>query len=150
MLTVVHDAPVGDQPTLPETPTTDLDELCRMAAQQMLALALEAERRAYLESHAHLLDDNGHRLVVGNGHQPVRDVVTGAGAVEVRKPRVDDPRDGHTFVSAILPPYMRRSAKAPRCCRCCICAACPPATSPPRWPSSSAPTPGCQPPPSND
>lgn len=111
MLTVVPDAAAGEQPTLPGSTTTDLDELCRMAAQQMLAIALEAERRAYLQAHAHLLDDDGHRLVVGNGHQPPRDVVTAAGTVEVRKPRVDDRRPGETFTSAILPPYMRRSAK---------------------------------------
>jgi hypothetical protein len=30
----------------------DLDELCRLAAQDLLAVALEAERRAYLEAHA--------------------------------------------------------------------------------------------------
>ena len=111
MLTVVPDAPAGEQPTLPEVATTDLDEICRLAAQQMLAIALEAERRAYLQAHAHLIDEQGHRIVVGNGHQPPRDVVTGAGAIEVRKPRVHDPREGHTFSSAILPAYMRRSAK---------------------------------------
>lgn len=72
---------------------------------------MEAERRAYLEAHAHLTNEEGHRIVVGNGHQPARDVVTAAGTVGVAKPRVDDPRDGHQFTSAILPRYMRRSAK---------------------------------------
>lgn len=57
----------------------------RLAAQQMLAIGLEAERRAYLDAHVHLLDDRGHRLVVGSGHQPARTIVTGAGTVEVRK-----------------------------------------------------------------
>lgn len=57
MLTVVPDARCGEQPTLPDTTTTDLDEICRLAAQQMLALALEAERRAYLEAHAHLTNE---------------------------------------------------------------------------------------------
>ncbi|WP_370332562.1 IS256 family transposase [Mycolicibacterium hippocampi] len=111
MLTVVQHVPAGDQPTRSDTPTTDLDEICRLAAQQMLAVALEAERRAYLDAHAHVTDDRGHRVVVGNGHQPARDIVTGAGPIEVRKPRVHDPREGHRFASAILPAYMRKSAK---------------------------------------
>ncbi len=112
MLTVVQHAPAGDQPALtdPSTAST-LDEICRQAAQQMLAVALEAERRAYLDAHAHLTDHEGHRIVVGNGHQPARDVVTGAGPIEVRKPRVHDPREGHKFASTILPAYMRKSAK---------------------------------------
>jgi len=89
----------------------DLDELCRVAAQQMLAVALEAERRAYLAAHADVRGDDGHRLVVGNGHHRPREITTAAGRVEVTAPRVDDRRDGHRFTSAILPPYMRRSPK---------------------------------------
>ena len=30
----------------------DLDELCRLAAREMIAVALEAERRAWLDAHA--------------------------------------------------------------------------------------------------
>lgn len=44
-----------------------LDELCRLAAQEMLAVALETERRAYLDAHAAVTDERGHRVVVGNG-----------------------------------------------------------------------------------
>lgn len=37
----------------------------------MLAVALEAERRAYLDAHAEERDDDGRRLVVGKGyHRP--------------------------------------------------------------------------------
>jgi len=89
----------------------DLDELCRLAAQQMLAVALEAECRAYLDAHADVRDEHGHRRVVGNGHRQTREITTAAGRVEVTAPRVDDRRDGHQFTSAILPPYMRRSPK---------------------------------------
>ena len=58
----------------------------------------------------------GHALVVRNGHAREREVVLGAGAVEVRAPRVNDRRvdeDGQRrrFKSVILPPYMRRSPK---------------------------------------
>ena len=88
-----------------------LDELCRVAAQDMLALALLAERRAYLDDHADELDAAGRHLVVGNGYARARSVTTGAGMVEVRAPRVDDRREGERFSSAILPAYMRKSPK---------------------------------------
>ncbi|MGO9334801.1 MAG: IS256 family transposase, partial [Acidimicrobiales bacterium] len=108
MLKLVHDATataVDD----PEALTMSLDELCRMAAQDMLAVSLLAERRAYLEAHADLLDATGKRLVVGNGFARAREVTTGAGMVEVAAPRVDDRREGERFSSAILPAYMRKS-----------------------------------------
>ncbi len=89
----------------------DLDELCRMAAQQMLATALLAERQAYLDGHAGQVDATGRRMVVANGYARQRDVVTGAGPVTVDAPRVNDKRDGERFSSRILPAYMRRSPK---------------------------------------
>ena len=110
MLKLVHDATataVDD----PEALTIDLDELCRVAAQEMLAVALLAERRAYLEANAGELDATGKRLVVGNGYARPREVTTGAGMVEVNAPRVDDRREGERFSSAILPAYMRKSPK---------------------------------------
>jgi len=110
MLKIAHD-PAAGKPAEPEEMAIDLDELCRIAATQMLALALEAERRAYLEAHADVLDAIGLRMVVGNGHAHRREVMTGAGMVDVAAPRVDDRRDGERFSSAILPPYMRRSPK---------------------------------------
>jgi transposase-like protein len=107
MLRIVHDA---DEPTEAIAPL-DLDELCRLAARDMIALALEAERRAYLDAHADALDAAGHRLVVGNGLARPREVMTGAGMVPVTAPRVDDRRAGERFRSAFLPPYARRSPK---------------------------------------
>ena len=95
----------------PEPVQIDLDELARLAAREYIALALEAERRAYLEDHAHLLDADGRRLVVGHGHGRQRELTTAAGAVAVRAPRVRDRRAGERFVSALLPPYLRRSPK---------------------------------------
>ena len=65
----------------------------RLAAKEMLAVALLAERRAYLDAHATELDATGRRLVVANGYARPREVVTGAGAVEVTAPRVDDRRE---------------------------------------------------------
>src|SRR5690625_1472285 len=115
MLKVVHDtdeqldATAVDEPVAGTGP--DLDELCRLAARQMIAVALEAERRAYLDAHADHTDAAGRRLVVGNGYANERTITTAAGMVEVRAPRVDDRREGEQFVSALLPPYMRKSPK---------------------------------------
>ena len=107
MLRIVHDANAAT----PEVAALDLDELCRLAAREMLALALEAERRTYLDAHADLLDATGHRLVVGNGSARERAVMTGAGMIAVQAPRVDDRRAGERYRSALLPPYARRSPK---------------------------------------
>ncbi len=110
MLNLVHDATVA-VPECIEGMPLDLDELCRLAAQEMLAVALEAERRAYLGTHADVVDELGHRRVVANGYARAREVTTGAGTVEVQAPRVDDRRAGEAFRSQLLPPYMRRSPK---------------------------------------
>jgi putative transposase len=102
MLKLVHDATadaVGDA----DLSTVNLDELCRLAAKEMLAVALAAERRAYLEANATEVDAAGHGLAVGNGYARPREVVTGAGAVEVTTPRVHDRHKGCRFSSAILP-----------------------------------------------
>lgn len=94
-----------------------LDEICRRGAERMLAIALEAEVDAYVERHQDVRDDRGHALVVRNGHARPRTVVAGAGAIEVRAPRVDDrrtdPATGERlrFASSIVPPYARRSPK---------------------------------------
>jgi putative transposase len=97
--------------------TTDLDELFREGARRMLAVALEAEVEAYIATHAGLVDEHGHRLVVRNGHAPARTIATGVGQVEVVRPRVDDRRvDSATgervqFSSVVLPRWCRRSPK---------------------------------------
>jgi putative transposase len=110
MLKLVHDA-TATAVEEPEALTIDLDELCRVAAQEMLAVALLAERRAYLEANAGECDATGRRRVVGNGYARPREVTTGAGMIEVKAPRVDDRREGERFTSAILPAYMRKSPK---------------------------------------
>jgi putative transposase len=94
----------------------DLDEIARQGARRMLAQALEAEVDAYIEAARDQRDERGHALVVRNGYAREREVLLGAGAVEVKAPRVNDCRvdeDGNRkkFKSVILPPYMRRSPK---------------------------------------
>jgi transposase-like protein len=90
-----------------------LDQVVRQGAQQMLQRAVEAEVQVFLQEHQDRRDDQGKRLVVGNGSKPARRIVTGAGALEVREPRVRDnspsKQERVQFSSAILPPYLRRS-----------------------------------------
>jgi len=95
----------------------DLDELFREGARRMLAAALDTEVEAYIAAHAGQTDERGHRLVVRNGHAEPRMLATGAGQVEVVRPRVDDrrvdPATGQRvqFHSVLLPRWCRRSPK---------------------------------------
>jgi len=91
-----------------------LTNILRQGAQEMLATAIENEVAEYVERHAAVRDDEGHRLVVRNGRLPARQIQTGLGLVEVEQPRVNDRRinekgERMRFSSAILPPYLRRT-----------------------------------------
>ena len=111
MLSVATDAQAQDGLRL------GLDELVREGARRMLAAALEAEVDDYLATHAAARDEGGRRLVVRNGHARQREVMTAAGAIPVRAPRVDDRRvdpvtgERVRFRSVILPPWCRKSPK---------------------------------------
>ncbi|VCT91025.1 hypothetical protein MHAS_02739 [Mycolicibacterium hassiacum DSM 44199] len=113
MLTVVHDAEDANDSDTPGRSL--LDEIVRDGARQMLAAALQAEVAAYVAQYADQLDDNGHRLVVRNGYHQPREVLTAAGAVQVKAPRVNDKRvdpdtgERKRFSSAILPAWARKS-----------------------------------------
>src|SRR5206468_10756008 len=69
-----------------------LDEICKRGAQRMLAVALEAEVDTYVAEHREARDPRGRAVVVRNGHARARTVVTAAGSIAVRAPRVDDAR----------------------------------------------------------
>ena len=90
-----------------------LDAIVRAGAQQMLQAAIDAEVAQFLEKHAGRCDEEGKRLVVRNGYHPKREVLTGAGSLEVSQPRVrdnsPDKQKRVTFTPSILPPYLRRS-----------------------------------------
>jgi transposase-like protein len=94
-----------------------IDEICAEGARRMLAAALEAEVDAYIEGLVDQVDETGRRLVVRNGHAEARTVTTGAGAIGVQAPRVNDRRvDAESgvrcrFASSILPPWARKSPK---------------------------------------
>jgi transposase-like protein len=86
----------------------------REGAQRMLMQAVEAEVEAFLAAHAELADEQGRRRLVRNGHAPERQIQTGIGPLEVRRPKLRD-RGGAgsgapiRFTSAILPAYLRRA-----------------------------------------
>jgi putative transposase len=111
MLSVITDAQAHDELGV------DLDAIVREGARRMLAAALEAEVDAYLAAHAAERDERGRQLVVRNGHARQREVMTAAGGVQVRTPRVDDRRTDLVtgqrirFRSVILPPWCRKSPK---------------------------------------
>jgi putative transposase len=114
LLTVVHDADSAND-NADGGDRSLLDEIVRDGARQMLQAALRAEVAAYVERFADEVDDTGRRLVVRNGHHNEREVLTAAGAVRVRAPRVNDKRvdpetgERQRFASAILPAWARKS-----------------------------------------
>ena len=116
----------------------------------MLAAALEAERDAYLASFVDDRDEDGRRLVVGNGHARPRVIATGAGPIEVEAPRVNDRRvdeatgERRRFRSRILAPWCRKSPKVSEVLPLMYLHGMSSGDFAPPWPSSSAPTTGCR------
>ena len=94
----------------------DLDEIARQGARRMLALALEAEVQAYIDSASAERDQRDYALVAKNGHAREREIVLGAGSAKAKAPRVNDRRvdekgERKRFRSVGVPPYMRKSPK---------------------------------------
>ena len=67
-----------------------LDEIVRRGAQEMLQSAIEAEVDQFLIEHASKTDEVGRRYVVRNGRLPARELMTGAGALEIEQHRARD------------------------------------------------------------
>lgn len=89
-----------------------LTETVRAGAQQLLAMAIEAEVNEFLLLHQESLE-NGQPRLVRNGYLPERKITTGIGPVNTKMARVRD-RDGSgkeklVFESSIVPKYLRRS-----------------------------------------
>jgi hypothetical protein len=114
MLKLVHD---GSEPAVPggsAAGSSLLDEIVRDGARRMLAAALQADVTAYVDQSS----TRSTRTVTGwwsaNGYHEPREVVTAAGAVPVRQPRVNnrriDPETGGRarFASSILPAWARK------------------------------------------
>ena len=88
-----------------------MEKILRDGARKMLQQALENEVAEYLDKHSQVKDEFGHKIVVRNGYNPERTIVTGIGQFEVKAPRVDDrklPENEERFTSAILPKYLRK------------------------------------------
>ena len=85
----------------------------REGARRMLMQAIEAEVEAFLAAHAGLVDEQGRRRLVRNGHAPERRIQTGVGPLEIRRPKLRDrgaaDAEPIRFTSAILPAYLRRA-----------------------------------------
>ena len=99
-------------PTVSPEILDPLTDVLRCGAQQMLIHAIEAEAAMWIDHHAHLADEHGHRQVVRNGHAQQRTVTTGVGPMQVRMPRVHNRREEderERFNSKILPPYLRKA-----------------------------------------
>ena len=114
-LTVVPELSVDDS-NLASVPSSSLiDQIVREGARRMLAAALQAEVDAYIAAFADERDEAGRRLVVRNGSHAPREILTAAGAIAVKAPRVNDKRldeqtgERRRFASAILPAWARKS-----------------------------------------
>ena len=120
------DESMANAPAMPGANSGDvLTEVLRNGAQRLLGQAIEAEVADWLESHQHIVNEKGHRQVVGNGRLPARTIITGVGPVEVSQRRVHDRRivgeneqgepidesgqPVERFSSKILPPYLRKT-----------------------------------------
>lgn len=95
-----------------EGPKDILTGILREKAKEMLAIAIKEEADEWIRTRCDLVDEDGRQLVVRNGYLPERSIMTGIGAVEVKKPRVRDRRpegERENFESKILPPYLRKA-----------------------------------------
>lgn len=89
-----------------------LEDLVRRGARDILQRAIEAEVQTFLEGFEAVSMIDGRRAVVRNGYLPPREILTTVGPVAVQVPKVRDRSGaGLKFNSALVPPYVRRSAR---------------------------------------
>jgi len=79
----------------------------------MSQAAIDAEVDDFLALHSTRVDSQGRRQVVRNGHLPSREILSGAGPLEVKQPRVRDKsadkENRASFSPKVLPPYLKRT-----------------------------------------
>lgn len=87
-----------------------LSTLLREGAQRLVAQAVQAEFEDFLARFSGERIEDGRSVVVRNGFQPEREVLTGLGPVAVRVPKARS-RTGEpaVFHSRLVPPYVRRA-----------------------------------------
>jgi transposase-like protein len=89
-----------------------LDEMIRRGARQVIQQAIDAELAELLGQFSNVTTLHGQRTIVRNGYLPERDVLTAAGPVTVKVPKVRDRSGGGVkFNSQIVPPYVRKSPR---------------------------------------
>ncbi len=89
-----------------------LDELVKRGARQVIQQAIESELAELLSSCSNVVTLQGKRAVVRNGFLPEREVLTAAGPIAVKVPKVRDRSgSGIKFNSNIVPPYIRKSPR---------------------------------------
>ena len=89
-----------------------LDDLVRRGARQVIQQAIEAELAELLSNCGNVTTLTGKRAVVRNGYLPEREVLTAAGPIAVKVPKVRDRSgSGIKFNSNIVPPYIRKSPR---------------------------------------
>src|SRR3989338_3446553 len=84
----------------------------RESAQQMLKMAIETEVQEFVAQYKGRYLPTGQQQIVRNGYLPKRTIQTGIGEIAVQLPRVRDRgtgKDPITFVSNLVPKYMRRT-----------------------------------------
>lgn len=90
-----------------------LDEVVRQGAQKMLKAMLAEEVDDFCRKHENKQDQWGRRLIVRNGYNKARTLVTGAGQIDIQTPRVDDRAleniEEPRFQSSLIPPYLKRT-----------------------------------------
>ncbi len=93
-----------------ESMSLDLEEIARIGAREMIAVALKAEISEYIERMKTCRTLDGKDAVVRNGHHKEREIFVGTGSVTVEVPRTRN-RNGEreNFISGLVPAYRRRS-----------------------------------------
>jgi putative transposase len=91
-----------------------LTDILRCGAKRLVQQAVEAEFAAFLAAHAELELPDGRQRIVRHGHDPVRQIQTGIGPVEVAKPKARDrgaaiADERIRYASSILPKWARRT-----------------------------------------
>lgn len=97
---------------------SSLGEIVREGAEKLVKMAVMAEFENFFSQYSHLKDERGKQLIVRNGFHQERNVMTAAGNIRVKIPRLSDRREGKEgkgkeerlrFHSKVIPPYLRRA-----------------------------------------
>jgi transposase-like protein len=87
-----------------------LTAMLRQGAKDLISRAVQAELTEFLAQYQDVVDGEGRRSVVRNGHLPKRQIMTGIGPVDIEVPKTRDKSgQGIHFRSEFLPPYIKRS-----------------------------------------